>query len=237
MNKLRDCAIVLGLAGAVLMVTADTKEVEATSKISYKSEAVSCSVFQSPGDQWLEEADTELTRILKEQEIEEQERQKAAEEQAERERQEAEQRAAEEAAEAEEEQNQWIYEVSEADYIALLKIVEAEASGEDLTGRILVANVVLNRVKSSKFPDTIEAVVYQGAGGKAQFSPVSTGKIERVRVSEETVEAVERALCGEDPSEGALYFVAPAHANPANLQWFRNSLTKLFDYHGHEFYT
>lgn len=227
----------LGLAGAILMVTADTKEVEATGKISYKSEAVSCGVFQSPGDQWLEEADTELTRILKEQEIEEQERQKAAEEQAERERQEAEQRAAEEAAEAEEEQNQWIYEVSEADYIALLKIVEAEASGEDLTGRILVANVVLNRVKSSKFPDTIEAVVYQGAGGKAQFSPVSTGKIERVRVSEETVEAVERALCGEDPSEGALYFVAPAHANPASLQWFRNSLTKLFDYHGHEFYT
>ena len=156
------------------MVTADTKEVEATSKISYKSETVTCSVFQSPGDQWLEEADTELTRIRKEQEIEEQERQKAAAEKAKREREEAEQRAAEEAAKEEEEQNQWIYEVSEADYMALLKIVEAEASGEDLTGRLLVANVVLNRVKSSKFPDTIEGVVYQRAGGKAQFSPVST---------------------------------------------------------------
>lgn len=237
MNKLRDCAIVLGLAGAILMVTADTKEVEATSKISCKSEAVSCSVLPASRNPWLEKAVTELTRIQKEQEIEEQERQKAAMEQAERERQEAEQRAAEEAAKEEEEQNQWIYEVSEADYAALLKIVEAEASGEDLTGRLLVANVVLNRVKSSKFPDTIEGVVYQRAGGKAQFSPVSTGKIERVRVSEETIEAVERALCGEDPSEGALYFVAPAHANPSNLQWFRNSLTKLFDYHGHEFYT
>lgn len=218
------------------MVTADTKEVEATSKISYKSETVSCIVFQPPGDQWLEEADTELARIREEQEIEEQERQKAAAEQAERERQEAEQRAAEEAAKEEEEQNQWIYEISEGDYAALLKIVEAEASGEDMTGRILVANVVLNRVKSPKFPDTIEGVVYQRAGGKAQFSPVSTGKIERVRVSEETIAAVESALCGEDPSEGALYFVAPAYASPNNLQWFRSRLTMLFVYHGHEFY-
>lgn len=276
MNKLRDCAIVLGLAGAILMVTADTKEVEATSKISYKSETVTCSVFQSPGDQWLEEADTELTRIRKEQEIEEQERQKAAAEQAERERREAEERAAEEekriAEEAAEKEAQsqaetagneaqaalakakneeiqnavsesqpiansnWIYEVSEADYTALLKIVEAETSGEDVTGKMLVANVVLNRVKSGAFPNTIEGVVYQTKGGKAQFSPVATGKINRVHVSETTVEAVERALCGEDPSQGALYFVAPAYADPENLQWFRNSLTMLFAYHGHEFY-
>lgn len=218
------------------MVTADTKEVKATGKISYESEAISCSVFQAPGDQWLEEADTELTRIREEQEIEEQKRQEAAAKQAERERQEAEKRAAEEEAKEEEEQNQWVYDVSEADYTALLKIVEAEASGEDMTGRILVANVVLNRVKSSKFPDTVEGVVYQRAGGKAQFSPVSTGRIERVRVSEETIEAVERALCGEDPSEGALYFVAPAYANPNNLQWFRNRLTMLFVHNGHEFY-
>ena len=55
-------------------------------------------------------------------------------------------------------------------------------------------------------------------------------------VSDTTREAVERALCGEDPSQGALYFVAPAYANPENLQWFRNSLTLLFAYHGHEFY-
>ena len=74
MNKLRDCAIVLGLAGAILMVTADTKEVEATGSISYKSETVSCGAFTTAGDQWLEESDIELTRIFKEQEIEEQKR-------------------------------------------------------------------------------------------------------------------------------------------------------------------
>ena len=252
------------------MVTADTKEVEATSSISYKSEAVACISFRAAGDQWLEEADIELTRIREEQEIEaELARQKA--EQAEKERREEEERAAKEEEEkaaaeaeaqaaaqeeqaAEEEQtgeavlevlseevqpmenSGWIYEVSEADYTALLKIVEAEASGEDVTGRMLVANVVLNRVKSGSFPDTIEGVVYQTKGGRAQFSPVATGKIERVRVSETTIQAVERALCGEDPSQGALYFVAPAYANPESLKWFRSSLTMLFVYHGHEFY-
>jgi spore germination cell wall hydrolase CwlJ-like protein len=268
MNKLRDCAIVLGLAGAILMVTADTKEVEATNKISYKSESVSCIAFTTAGEQWLKEAETELARIREEQEIKELERQAA--EQAEQERIEAEEREAAEAAEEEErraaeeaaekeqaaeaqaaaieeaevipeaeviiENSGWIYTVSEADYNALLKIVEAEASGEDITGKMMVANVVLNRVKSGSFPNTIEEVVYQRKGGKAQFSPVSTGKIERVRVSESTIEAVERSLCGEDPSQGALYFVAPAYANPDSLQWFRNSLTMLFVYHGHEFY-
>ena len=247
------------------MVTADTKEVEAMNNISYKSETAACIRFQAAGDEWLEAAESELTRIRKEQEIEEELARQAAE-QAERERREAEERAAEEEEqttaekEAAEEQaavaepvneeaenvlseevqpfgnGGWIYEVSEADYAALLKIVEAEASGEDATGRMLVANVVLNRVKSGAFPDTIEGVVYQTKGGKAQFSPVATGKIERVRVSDTTVEAVERALCGEDPSQGALYFVAPAYANPDSLQWFRSSLTLLFAYHGHEFY-
>ena len=65
---------------------------------------------------------------------------------------------------------------------------------------------------------------------------VATGKIDRVAVSEETVEAVERALCGEDESAGALYFVAPAYADAGNHQWFRDNLTLLFSYEGHEFY-
>ena len=84
------------------------------------------------------------------------------------------------------------YQLSDKDYDALLRIVEAEAGGEDQDGKLLVANVVLNRVKNPAFPGTIEGVVYQTKGGKAQFSPVATGKIERVHVSETTVEAVER---------------------------------------------
>ena len=129
-----------------------------------------------------------------------------------------------------------IYEVSEEDYDALLRLVEAEASGEDIKGKLLVANVVLNRVQSGAFPDTIKEVIYQRQNGRAQFSPVATGKIDRVAVSEETVEAVERALCGEDESAGALYFVAPAYADAGNHQWFRDNLTLLFSYEGHEFY-
>ena len=54
-----------------------------------------------------------------------------------------------------------VYQLNDADYEALLKIVEAEAGGEDENGKLLVANVVLNRVNSNIFPDTVTGVVYQ----------------------------------------------------------------------------
>ena len=92
---------------------------------------------------------------------------------------------------------------SDQDYEVLTRIVEAEAGGCDTKGRILVANVVLNRVKSKEFPNTITDVVYQ----KSQFSPVFDGRLRTCRVSEKTVEAVNRALEGEDYSQGALYFM------------------------------
>lgn len=128
------------------------------------------------------------------------------------------------------------YDLSESDYEALLKIVEAEAGSEDDTGKLLVANVVLNRVKSDQFPDTVTEVVYQRQGGKAQFSPVGNGSIEKIVASKETVAAVERALEGEDVSRGALYFAARKAADPENMQWFDRCLTRLFAYGGHEFF-
>ncbi|WP_347559857.1 cell wall hydrolase [Clostridium sp. AM58-1XD] len=91
--------------------------------------------------------------------------------------------------------------LSDEDYRVLLKIVEAEAGICDDKGRILVANVILNRVKSGQFPDSVKAVVYQ----QSQFSPVSNGFIDRVSVSEKTKECVSRALAGEDYSQGALF--------------------------------
>lgn len=126
--------------------------------------------------------------------------------------------------------------VNDADYEALLKIVEAEAGGEDENGKLLVANVVLNRVNSNIFPDTVTGVVYQKEFGVCQFSPVSDGRINRVRVSEETRRAVERAVYGEDISQGALYFVARRAVAPDRMQWFDNHLTWLFAYGGHEFF-
>ena len=238
--------MVLGLAGMLLMVSADTKDVEATGKISYKSETVQEGLCMTAGIRTAEVSGEALTRLQAEQasRAEEEERgrmaRQAQEAAAAKERAAAEDsgaaETAEETAEKAAAETGRIYEVSEEDYDALLRLVEAEASGEDIKGKLLVANVVLNRVKSGAFPDTIKEVIYQRQNGRAQFSPVATGKIDRVAVSEETVEAVERALCGEDESAGALYFVAPAYADAGNHQWFRDNLTLLFSYEGHEFY-
>lgn len=127
-------------------------------------------------------------------------------------------------------------EISQEDYEVLLKIVEAEAGGEDEEGKLLVANVVLNRVQSPKFPGTVKEVVFQQENGTTQFSPVSDGRFYSVTVSEETKEVVERALCGEDISQGALYFVSRENADPERMKWFDNNLELLFSYGGHEFF-
>ena len=232
----------LGLAGMILMVSADTKDVEATGKISYKSETLQEGLCMTAGIRTAEVSGEALTRLQAERasRAEEEERgrmaRQAQEATAAKERAAAEDSGVAETAEEAAAETGRIYEVSEEDYDALLRLVEAEASGEDIKGKLLVANVVLNRVQSGAFPDTIKEVIYQRQNGRAQFSPVATGKIDRVAVSEETVEAVERALCGEDESAGALYFVAPAYADAGNHQWFRDNLTLLFSYEGHEFY-
>ena len=115
----------------------------------------------------------------------------------------------------------------------LLKIVEAEAGGEDITGKMLVANVILNRVNSGRFPDTVTEVVYQKHNGKAQFSPTVNGRIDSVRVSQETVDAVERVLSGEDSSNGALYF----RSVRSNGTWHDNALRRVVEHGNHIFYT
>ena len=55
-------------------------------------------------------------------------------------------------------------------------------------------------------------------------------------MTESSRESVERALTGEDYSEGALYFVERSIADPENVSWFDRALTKLFEYEGHAFY-
>jgi N-acetylmuramoyl-L-alanine amidase len=122
------------------------------------------------------------------------------------------------------------------DYEILLRIVEAEAGTEDEKGRMLVAGVVLNRVASDKFPDTIEGVVFQEQNGTCQFSPVANGRYYSVTVSDETISAVDKVLAGEDVTEGALYFASRQYATPEKMEWFDNHLTPLFSYGGHEFF-
>lgn len=130
-------------------------------------------------------------------------------------------------------QNQLPYD----EYYTLLQIVEAEATGGDVLSKLLVANVVLNRVEDSHFPDTIYDVVWQTVDGSPQFSPTADGRIHSCTITESTVEAVDRALQGEDNSQGALFFVARDSASPGNVQWFDDSLVWLFEYGGHEYYT
>lgn len=122
--------------------------------------------------------------------------------------------------------------LSDRDYQTLLKIVQAEAGNCDRTGRILVANVILNRVESDTFPDTVHSVVYQ----RHQFSPVGNGSINRCRVTDATVEAVDSALAGEDYSDGALYFMNRRASSRKNVRWFDNHLDFLFKHGNHEFF-
>ena len=129
-----------------------------------------------------------------------------------------------------------IYEISNTDFNILSRIVEAEATDKDIKSKILVANVVLNRLKSEDFPDSIEGVVFQRENGAVQFSPTADGRYYSVNVTESSRESVERALTGEDYSEGALYFVERSIADPENVSWFDRALTKLFEYEGHAFY-
>lgn len=123
------------------------------------------------------------------------------------------------------------------DYYSLLQIVEAEATGGDMKSKILVANVVLNRVADDRFPDSIYGVIWDHSAGCVQFSPTVDGRIYTVEITDDTYEAVDRALNGEDYSEGALFFMARSAAESYSTQWFDGTLQWLFEYGGHEYYT
>ena len=129
------------------------------------------------------------------------------------------------------------YRLEQEELEALLRIVEAEAGCEDEEGKLLVANVVLNRLNSDKFPDSITEIVFQRENGVTQFSPVADGSYYKVMISEETVDAVGRALAGEDISRGALYFAARKYADSDSMRWFDEKTTLLFRHGGHEFFT
>ena len=126
--------------------------------------------------------------------------------------------------------------MSDEDYETLLKIVEAEAGGEDDIGKILVANVIFNRIEHPEFPSTVTEVVWQNVAGSPQFSPTVDGRIHTVTVSEETREAVNRAIDGEDYSQGALFFMNRSKSRRRAVTWFDSRLTYLFEHGGHEFF-
>lgn len=99
----------------------------------------------------------------------------------------------------------WSYSVSDKDVLLLQKIVMAEAEGEPYEGKVAVANVVLNRLRSANFPDSIYKVIYQ----KSQFSPVANGRLKRVVPNEDSIKAVNAALNGKkEVADDTYYFLS-----------------------------
>ena len=92
----------------------------------------------------------------------------------------------------------------------LSKIISAEAKGEIMTGKIAVGNVILNRVKSYSFPNTIYSVIFDRKNG-VQFSPVANGTIYN-SATEDSVIAAKICLEGYTVSADILYFVNPSVA-------------------------
>lgn len=92
----------------------------------------------------------------------------------------------------------------------LAKTIYAEGRGEPYTGQVAIGAVVLNRVRSSQFPNTIAGVVYQ----KHAFTAVSDGQI-NLTPNETAMKAARDAINGWDPTGGAIYYYNPAVATSA----------------------
>lgn len=111
--------------------------------------------------------------------------------------------------------------ISNSDLYLLSCCVYGEARGESYTGKVAVAAVILNRVKSSKFPNSISGVIYQ----QGAFTCVSDGQI-NLGTNDECTRAAQDALNGWDPSGGALYYFNPATATSKWI-WSRPQLTTI----------
>lgn len=109
----------------------------------------------------------------------------------------------------------------------LARAIHAEARGEPFKGQVAVGAVVLNRVKSSNFPNTIEKVVYQDG----QFTSVKDGQI-NLLPNENAFKAAQKALEGNDPSKGALFFYNP---KTAKTIWWLGTRQKLTTIGNHVF--
>lgn len=108
-----------------------------------------------------------------------------------------------------------------SDLNLLAKVVYGEARGEPYAGQVAVAAVVLNRVKSSSFPNTIAGVVYQSGA----FTAVSDGQI-NLTPNQTAYNAARDALNGWDPSYGAIYYFNPNTATNAWI-WSRPHLVTI----------
>ena len=104
--------------------------------------------------------------------------------------------------------------VSNADLELLARIISAEARGEPYIGQVAVGAVVLNRVESSSFPDSISGVIYQPGA----FTAITDGQINEA-VTDSARRAARDALTGSAPTGGALFYYNP---DKTSNRWIRS---------------
>ncbi len=110
---------------------------------------------------------------------------------------------------------------SSNDLYLLAKCVYAESRGEPYTGQVAVAAVILNRVKSPSFPNTISGVIYQPYA----FTAVNDGQI-NLTPNSTAYKAAQDALNGWDPTYGCLYYYNPATATSSWI-WSRKTVVTI----------
>lgn len=114
----------------------------------------------------------------------------------------------------------------------LARIVQAEAEGESYIGKVAIANVILNRVNSANFPNSIYGVIFDTQYGYTQFSPVLDGRIYN-NPSAESYQAAQAALNGQRPVGSALYFLNPRKSE--NF-WIPQNRQYMMTLEQHDFY-
>lgn len=120
----------------------------------------------------------------------------------------------------------------DSEFMWLSKIVNAEAGGESYEGKLAVANVVLNRVKSPDFPDTIEEVIFDKYNDIYQFTPVANGYI-YTEPNAESIQAAKDALSGNNNIGECTYFCA---VSGAQSSWAAKNKTFYKQIGNHCFY-
>lgn len=114
----------------------------------------------------------------------------------------------------------------------LSRIISAESRGEPLAGQIAVGNVILNRVRSTAFPNTIWGVIFDRKDG-VQFTPVANGTVYAAPYWISTV-AAKICLEGDTVSDAALFFYEPTKATSS---WIENNRPYLFTIGHHRFFS
>ncbi len=119
------------------------------------------------------------------------------------------------------------------DLFWLSRIIRAESETEPFEGKIAVGNVVLNRVRSSSFPDDVKGVVFDRRGGVAQFSPASTDAI-YAEPGRESVAAAKICLEGFSLSDEIIFFMNP---DLATSSWISDNRPAVMTIGNHTFYS